>query len=161
MFGTLLKEKRAEPLKKLKYGDKVKNLQNKKKNYTEKSKDVYNQVDFRVKRGLYGRTSEQKVPDFKPIKEGGSGTLYTYVEKNRRGLEDFSLPPWMRDDDDPEDSGRFVLKQIDTKSAHRQYRNLLHLEKENLCDSFLCPKGYFHNPNRQDVKYIKLKYLYY
>ena len=157
MFGTLLKEKRAEPLKKLKYGDKVKNLQNKKKNLEVKSKDVYNQVDMRITRRGFGRTSEQKVPDFKPIKEGGSGTLYTYKEKNRR--EEFSLPYWMRDSDEPKDSGRFVLKQIDTKSAHRQYRNLLHLEKENLCDSFLCPKGYFHNPNKLDVKYIKLEYL--
>ncbi len=158
MFGTLLKEKRAEPLKKLKYGDKVKYLQNKKKNYEVKSNDLFNQVDWRVKRGGFGRTKAQKVPDFKRIREGGSGTLYTYVEKNRRGLEDFSLP-WMRDDDEPEDSGRFVLKQIDTRSAHRQYRNLLHLRDERLCDSFLCPKGYFHNPNNKDVKYIKLDYL--
>ena len=61
MFGTLLnkKEKRAEPLKKLKYGDKVKLLQNRRKNYEETSKLLFKQVDW--KRGRSGPT----VPHFK------------------------------------------------------------------------------------------------
>ena len=143
MFGTLLKEKRAEPLKKLKYGDKVKYLQNRRKNYEETSKLLFKQVDW--KRGRSGPT----VPHFKKaIREGGSGTLYTYVEADTA-----------HDYDSTRDSDRFVMKQTDTKTAHRQYRNLLHLKKIYLCDSFLCPKGYFFLPNRPDVKYIKLDYL--
>ncbi len=73
---------------------------------------------------------------------GGVGKVYHYVPTKNT---------------EPGES--FVIKQADTAAANRQYRNLNYLKRKNMCDFFLCPKGYFFHPQIRDRRYIKLEYL--
>ena len=77
------------------------------------------------------------IKNLKSIAKGGIGEIYTYKPRKR-----------------------YVLKKSDKRHANIQYRNLEKLKESNLCQFFLCPNGYFFSPTDENIRYLKLEYLY-
>lgn len=65
---------------------------------------------------------------------GGVGKVYHYFPKRNT-----------------EPGKSFVIKQADTAAANRQYQNLEKLKMKDMCNFFLCPKGYFYHPQIRDI----------